>query len=88
MKSYQNVRSTLESCFSIQAERSEEDEKAAYMREYYANPDLRLEIKNLFLDESVNWRELLFNKNYEVYEADSEEEAREFAREILIQYPV
>lgn len=41
------------------------------------------ELQSAFVDETPSWRELLWNDEYEVYAAASEEEARLVVKELL-----
>jgi hypothetical protein len=44
---------------------------------------LKRELEFAFSDESLSWRQMLLNEDYEVFDASSEDEAREYARRIL-----
>jgi hypothetical protein len=44
---------------------------------------LKEELQIAFEDEEVSWKNILWNDDYEVYDARDEKEAREFARRIL-----
>ena len=41
------------------------------------------EIEKIFSDELVNWTEVLSNEEYEVFDAESENEAEKYAEEIF-----
>ena len=44
---------------------------------------MKADVVGVFSDSSASWRELLFNDEYEVHEAESEEDAKAFTKEIL-----
>jgi hypothetical protein len=44
---------------------------------------LTVELKKAFDDLSLSWKKVLLNDDYEVFDAQSEAEAREYARRIL-----
>lgn len=84
MSDYPTIRGILSSIFSVQTGLNDDATRAMYQRAFAVNPELRAEVHQIFLDEDVNWCELLFNCEYEVYEADSEAEAKEVARGLLM----
>lgn len=44
---------------------------------------LKLELESAFSDANLSWQNVLSNDDYEVYCADSEEDARLYAKKIL-----
>lgn len=86
MSDYPAIRNILSSAFSVQTGLNDDAARAMYQRAFAANPGLRAEVQQVFVDEDVNWCELLFNREYEVYEADSEAEAKEVARGFLLKH--
>jgi hypothetical protein len=45
---------------------------------------LQAEIEQAISDPNVSWRSLLCNAEYEVYDAETEDEARHFAQQLLL----
>ncbi|MGR4037948.1 MULTISPECIES: hypothetical protein [unclassified Pseudomonas] len=45
--------------------------------------ELKKELLEAFEDESVSWKEMLLNDEYEVMDLDSEDEARAYAKRVL-----
>ena len=41
------------------------------------------ELRQVFCDKSFQWAPCLYNSEYEVFESESEEEARDYAAEVL-----
>lgn len=79
-----SLRNVLSSVFSVQTGLSDESAKAMFLRAVSADPILMKEIVGAFDSEATDWKELLFNDEYEVYEAETSDEARELARELLL----
>lgn len=44
---------------------------------------LKLELEAAFSNENLDWRSILANDDYEVYWAETEEEARQYSKRIL-----
>jgi hypothetical protein len=42
------------------------------------------EVEHALIQPTVSWKALLFNAEYEVYAAETEEEARQLARQLLL----
>lgn len=82
---YPAIRNILSSIFSVQTGLDDDAAKSAYKRAFSADPTLRAEVAKLFLDGTVDWRELLCNSDYEVGDFDSDEEARRCAHELLVE---
>ncbi|MEO1615998.1 MAG: hypothetical protein AAFV88_09130 [Planctomycetota bacterium] len=83
MSQYPSLENILSSLFSVQTGLEDDDASAAFRRALASSPKLEAEIRAAFADPSISWTKLLFNDDYEVYEADSEQDARQFASEIL-----
>jgi hypothetical protein len=41
------------------------------------------ELRSAFEDPALSWKDMLLNAEYEVFDAQTEDEAREYARRIL-----
>lgn len=78
------LKNILSSVFSVQTGLSNDAAEAMFLRAVAADPLLIAEIRIAFDQKDTNWRELLFNENYEVYETDTNEDARDFARQLLL----
>lgn len=83
MNNYPAIRNILSSVFSVQTGLDDDAAAAAYHRALRFDPQLSGEIGDVFADDNVNWSNMLFNEEYEVYEAESEADARTFAIELL-----
>jgi hypothetical protein len=86
MTDYPNIRRVLATVFNCEDGLSLDVAKRLYARSVAASPagtDLRRELAQAIEDLSVSWRQMLCNESYEVLDADSEEEARAFAIELL-----
>lgn len=84
MQSSTRIKNVLSSAFSVQTGLDDEVTFSLYRRAIEADPALRSEVVRAFNDKSVRWTERLFNDDYEVFEADSADEALELARRLLI----
>jgi hypothetical protein len=61
--------------------------KGLYVRFIQSSPaldGLQEEIEQALADPTVSWRTLLFNAEYEVHDAETEDEARQIAQQILL----
>ncbi|MEM7232321.1 MAG: hypothetical protein AAF517_09115 [Planctomycetota bacterium] len=83
-RNYPAIREILSAVFSVQTGLSDDAALAMYRRARESDQGLELELENVFKDGEVSWREMLFNSEYEVYETDSENEARAVAMELLL----
>lgn len=77
------VRNILSSAFYRQTDLDAKSEKLLYEQALQASDNLRAEIKSALKDSSVDWKEMLLNSEYEVYEAADSEDAIRYARRIL-----
>jgi len=83
MKDYPALRNILRSLFSVQTGLDDESAQQAFARARGVDVKLRSELATAFDDPDLSWKEMLCNEEYEVFEADSEVEARNYAAEIL-----
>lgn len=86
MNDYKLLRGALSAMFSTESGMSWDEGQSA-LRRSLTNPRWRsnfeAELRAAFDDPNVSWITLLFNEDYEVYEAASEGDARQFARKLL-----
>jgi hypothetical protein len=85
---YPNIVHMLNAVFNINASLSDEASKSLYVRSAIASGKvlaLKRELAAAFTDASICWQQLLFNDEYEVFAADTEEEARAYAYRILVE---
>lgn len=83
---YPRLIKTLESIFAIDVGLSDASQVAMLQRQLAVDTlreQLRSELLAAWKDESVNWQDLLYNKHYEVYEADSEQDAKRYISRTL-----
>jgi hypothetical protein len=85
MNDYSHVRNILACVFSVQTGLDDVAAQSAYQRALDFNPALKAEVQKALADADVSWKELLFNDEYEVYEAESERDAKTFACRLLKQ---
>ena len=85
MNRYPAIRNILSSLFSVQTGLDEDAIRTAYQRALTTDPELFAEVQKVLVDEEVNWCELLFNKEYEVYEAETANEAKAIGCKLLTQ---
>jgi hypothetical protein len=86
MSSYPKIARILQTVFNVKSGLSEDVSRRLYLRtvENSAFFDtLGDELRVAFSDTTLSWREMLLNSEYEVFDAQSEDEAREYARRIL-----
>jgi hypothetical protein len=87
MQPYPLIERALQTAFNAEDGLSLEVAKQLYARAVAGSPTLKnigQELDKAFKDPSVSWRGMLRNDRYEVYDFDSEEEAKAFAYEILV----
>ena len=86
MERYPEIRRILSIAFSIETGLSDDAASAMLLRALQS-PEWRrriaTELTDAFSSSRTNWSELLFNDDYEVLEADTEDEARAHAVELL-----
>jgi len=83
MKEYPALRNILSSLFSVQTGLDDESARLAFLRAIESDQELESEISSALIDAGIRWKEMLFNEEYEVFEAETENEARAYAAEIL-----
>lgn len=83
MNSYPNVRRILEALFSIDTGLSEAAARQSYLREAVCNDELRQQVSEALADPDLSWCEMLSNEEYVVAHIESNEEARDYALELL-----
>lgn len=45
--------------------------------------EMREELIEAFKDESISWKDMLFNEEYEVLDVETDEEAKEYIKKML-----
>lgn len=86
MSSFPLIENALKVIFNVEAGLSEMDAISIYVRDIEIcnkAESIKVELKKAFEDETVSWREMPLNESYEVYDAESEDEAKAFVRRIL-----
>ncbi|HMF20073.1 MAG TPA: hypothetical protein VKE98_22895 [Gemmataceae bacterium] len=86
MLTYPKIRHVLSCIYTTDVGLSE-DAQREMLKRSLVNHDwaeqFRSELVSAFSDVQTSWRDLLFNDKYEVFEADSEEIARQVAVDLL-----
>ncbi|MFM2419062.1 MAG: hypothetical protein RL385_3785 [Pseudomonadota bacterium] len=85
-QNYPTIAHVLDVCFSVQAECSQDEGLDAYKtllesKEY--SDRLEGELRQAFGDPEFSWAYALANPDYEVTFSETEQQARDFARELL-----
>lgn len=86
MSDFPQIHRVLKTFFNAEDGLSEDAAIRMYQRAtaLSANRDaMESELSRAFKDGYVSWKKLLLNDDYEVFDASSEDEAREYARRIL-----
>lgn len=86
MSSYPNIVRILRTVFNAEDGLSEEVSRRLYVRTVENSgllEKLGEELRLAFEDSTLSWRDLLLNSEYEVFDAQTEDEARDYARRIL-----
>lgn len=86
MTKYPNILHALNTAFNVENGLSEAAAIRLYVRSLDADGQteaLKSELREAFDDPSLAWVELLSNDDYDVYYAESEEEAKTHARRLL-----
>ncbi|MCB1892780.1 MAG: hypothetical protein KDF48_11205 [Rhodocyclaceae bacterium] len=84
MKRFPAIESVLKTIFNAEDGLSEDVAIRLYQRtakSSYSN--LKAELEEAFASDAVCWRDMLLTEEYEVFDADSEQEAKAYARKIL-----
>jgi hypothetical protein len=86
MDQYPQLRNTLGTVFSVTTGLSD-DAQRRMLEQVLQQPEWRKafqeELRTAMTDSQTSWVDLLANERYEVYEADSEEDARRIAVSLL-----
>lgn len=86
MNSFENVVHMLKTVFNVDSGLSEDAAIRIYQRTAQSSGKLeriREELGQGLNDPGVSWRTLLLNDDYEVFDAETEDEARAYAVKIL-----
>jgi hypothetical protein len=86
MTDYPDIERVLSTFFNCEDGLSLDVAKDLYVRSQKSSPnsaEFRRELLEALNDLSVSWKYLLCNDDYEVIDAESEEDARRFAVEVL-----
>ncbi|GLQ98670.1 hypothetical protein [Dyella mobilis] len=86
MTDYPNIRRVLSTVFNCEDGLSLDVVKGLYVRSQVSSAnaaEFRRELRDALNDPFVSWKHLLCNNDYEVFDAESEEDARRFAVEVL-----
>lgn len=86
MNSFENVVHMLKTVFNVDSGLSEDAAIRIYQRTAQSSGKLeriREELGHGLNDPGVSWRTLLLNDDYEVFDAETEDEARAYAVKIL-----
>ena len=86
MTNYPSIRRVLSTVFNCEDGLSLDVAKSLYARSQASSPNMtefKRELREALNNPSVSWKHLLCNDDYEVIDAESEEDARKFAVEVL-----
>ena len=86
MKKFPNIIHTLKTLFNAEDGLSEDTSIKLYQRTTMSSGNLdvlKQELNTAFSDPTISWKSMLLNDDYEVFDAESESEAREYAKRIL-----
>ena len=86
MNSFENVVHMLKTVFNVDSSLSKDAAIRIYQRTAQSSGKLgriREELGQGLNDPGVSWRTLLLNDDYEVFDAETEDEARAYAVKIL-----
>ena len=84
---YARIAHALRTIFNAEDGLSPEVSKELYLRAIANSPSLvglKSELEDALSDPSVSWKEFLCNEQYEVFDAQNEQQAREFASALLL----
>ena len=87
MHSYPHISRVLRTVFNVEDGLSPEASKGLYLRMISSSPsfdDFKQELDAAFSDPDMSWETILRNDSYEVFDASTEQEAREAAVEMLL----
>ncbi|MEL4168389.1 hypothetical protein [Pseudomonas sp. ZS001] len=83
---YENIRHMLRTVFSSDFSFSEDMAISIYVRSIESSgkrSEIRQELLEAFNDETLSWRDILVNDEYEVLDFESEEDAKAYVRRVL-----
>ena len=86
MSKYSHINYALKTIFNVEAGLSIEAATAMYRRSADKSgylSELKVELGSAFSDPDMSWKRALLNEAYEVFDAESEEAARSYAKRIL-----
>ena len=86
MKKYPAIAQVLQTFFNAEDGLSEDVAIRLYVGSVPSGPKIdvvKQELRQAFKDNKLSWKEMLLNDEYEVYDAVSEDEAKQFALRIL-----
>ena len=86
MNHHPRISSALKTAFNAEDGLSPEASTRLYIQLVTRSPSFEgfaAELAEALADQSTPWKALLLNEQYEVYDAASEDEARDYARRIL-----
>jgi hypothetical protein len=86
MEEFPNIKHMLKVTFNVEDGLSEDVAIRLYQRAAKSSANfeaLKQELQMAFSRTDVSWKEILLNTEYEVFDAENEDEAREYALKIL-----
>lgn len=86
MNKYPNIIYVLKTIFVVDFGFPEDMAISLYKESLQSSgkvDDMKQELTEAFSDESISWKEMLLNDDYEVLDLDTEEEAKEFVERVL-----
>lgn len=87
MTDYSQIKQALRTLFNVEDGLPEEVSRRMLLRSKSSSEaaaSFMSELQAAFADASLSWRSMLLNEDYEVVDAATEEEAREFAHRNLV----
>jgi hypothetical protein len=87
MHSYPHISHVLRTAFNVEDGLSPKVSKSLYLRMMFSSPyfdDFKQELDAAFADPDMSWKTMLCNDSYEVFDASTEQQAREVATEMLL----
>ncbi len=84
MSKYKNIEYMLKTVFSNDFSFSEDDAKSLYLEAIanYRN-EYEVELEEAFSDSNISWKNMLLNSGNEVFDAATEDEAKNFVLKML-----
>ncbi len=87
MERYARIATILQTVFNAEDGLSPETSRRLYARTILASAALvgfKEELAQAFADPTVSWKQMLCNDHYEVLDAETEQQAKEFAFQLLL----